>query len=64
MVLEPTNLRLSVEPSVCVVVICPVPAFSVVNPRVYLIFTVCAKPSAIVGTLGVLPKCMPSLSSL
>ena len=63
MVLEPTNLRLSVE-ATFVVVICPVPAFSVVNPRVYLIFTVCAKPSAIVGTLGVLPKCMPSLSSL
>ena len=63
MVLEPTNLRLSSE-ATFVVVICPVPAFSVVNPRVYLIFTVCAKPSAIVGTLGVLPKCMPSLSSL
>ncbi len=47
-----------------VVVILPLPCFSVVKPRVYRIFTVCCWKSAMVGTLGVLPMCAPFSSSL
>mmetsp|Transcript_267 Transcript_267/g.873 ORF Transcript_267/g.873 Transcript_267/m.873 type:complete len:251 (+) Transcript_267:211-963(+) len=60
----PCNLRRSASAvTMSVVEIFPLPCFSVVNPLVYRIFTVCSWKSAIVGTEGVLPKCAPFSSS-
>lgn len=58
LVFELINLCLLVESSVCVVVICLVFVFFVVNSRVYLIFIVCVKLFVIVGMFGVFLKCM------